>query len=192
MSEENVELVRGTRITLPPLGGKASQRRTLDEALLVRYPALSRVLADAFMRLSPRSRLRRLIVTRRVRQAYAAANRRDYDSVLAGWDPSSEYRPSRDLMPPDLETVFYGRDGYLQLSRYWRDAFEDIRWDPEEILDFGARLLVTAQQRGHGAGSGVAVSESVFQLFTLRRGLVLRQEDFLDRSEALEAAGLSE
>ena len=156
------------------------------------FPPFPRVLADVFMRLSPRSRLRRLIVTRRIQQAYAAANRRDYDSVLVGWDPSSEYRPSRDLMPPDLETVFHGRDGYLQLWRYWRDAFDDIRWDPEEILDLGPKLLVTAQQRGHGLGSGVAVSESVFQLFTLRRGLVLRQEDFLDRSEALEAAGLRE
>jgi ketosteroid isomerase-like protein len=192
MSQENVELVRGARIMLPPLSERASQRRTVDEALLVRFPALSRVLADVFTRLSPRSRLRRLIVTRRVQQAYAAANRRDYDSVLVGWDPSSEYRPSRDLMPPDLEPVFHGRDGYLQLSRYWRDAFDDIRWDPEEILDLGPKLLVTAQQRGHGLGSGLAVSESVFQLFTLRRGLVLRQDDFLDRSEALEAAGLEE
>jgi ketosteroid isomerase-like protein len=192
MSKENIELVRGARITLPPLSETASQRGALDEALLVRFPAPSRVLADAFMRLSPRSRLRRLIVTRRIRQAYAAANRRDYDSVLVGWDPSSEYRPSRDLMPPDLETVFHGRDGYLQLSRYWRDAFDDIRWDPEEILESDPKLLVTAQHRGHGLVSGIAVSESVFQLFTLRRGLVLRQEDFLDRSEALEAAGLEE
>jgi hypothetical protein len=36
----------------------------------------------------------------------------------------------------------------------------------------------------------VAVSEPVFQLFKLRRGLVARQDDFLDRAEALKAAGL--
>jgi anthranilate phosphoribosyltransferase len=88
--------------------------------------------------------------------------------------------------------VFYGHDGYRQLWRYWLDAFEDIRWDPEEILDFGDKFLVTTQQRGRGSGSGVAVSEPVFQLFTVRRGLVVRQEDFLDRSKALEAAGLRE
>jgi hypothetical protein len=34
----------------------------------------------------------------------------------------------------------------------------------------------------------VAVGEPVFQVFKLQRGLVVRQEDFLDRSEALEAA----
>jgi len=35
----------------------------------------------------------------------------------------------------------------------------------------------------------VAVSEPVFQLFEMRRGLVVRQLDFLDRDQALQAAG---
>ena len=158
----------------------------------MRLPAVSRLLARGFMHLSPRSRLRRLILTRRIQHVYAAANRRDYESVLSGWDAASEYRPSADLMPPDLDPAFYGHDGMRELWRYWRDAFQDIRWDPEEILDLGDKVLVTAQQTGHGTGSGIAVSEPVFQLFTFREGLVLRQEDFLDRAAALEAAGLSE
>ena len=108
-------------------------------------------------------------------------------------DPASyEYRPSADLLPPDFETVYRGHQGYLAFWRRWLDAFEDIRWDPEEILDFGDKALVTTQQSGHGSGSGVAVSIPVYQLFTFQRGLVIRQEDFLDRAEALEAAGRSE
>ena len=167
-------------------------RRTLDERLLIRFPALYRVLGTAFMRLSPRSRVRRLALTRRIRQTYAAQRRRDFEAVLAGWDPACEYHPSRDLMPPDLDAAFYGHDGMLELWRYWRDAFGDIRWDPKEILDLGDKFLVTAQQHGHGSGSGVAVSEPVFQLFTLRRGLVVRQEDFRKHAEALGATGLRE
>jgi ketosteroid isomerase-like protein len=159
---------------------------------VVRFPALARLLGSGFMRLSPQSRLRRVILTRRIRQAYSAQNRRDYEAVLAGWDRTSEYRPSRDLMPPDLDAAFHGHEGMRQLWRYWRDAFEDIHWDPEEVLDCGDKILVTALQTGHGSGSGVAVSEPVYQLFTLRRGFVQRQEDFSDRSQALEAAGLSE
>jgi ketosteroid isomerase-like protein len=192
MSQQNAETVRGARVALPPLSERASRRRSLEQRLFIRVPALYRLLADAVMRLSPRSRLRRLMLARRLRQAYAAANRRDFDLVLVGWDPGSEYRPSGDLLPPDLEAVFHGHDGMRKLWRYWLDAFEDIRWDPEEVLDLGDKLLVTAQQRGHGSGSGVAVSEPVFQLFTFRRGLVARQEDFLDRSKALEAAGVRE
>jgi len=189
MSQEDLELSHGVRTRLRPVREQSGRRRELDERLLIQFPALSRVLGDAFMRLSPRSRLRRLVLTRRVRQAYAAQRRRDFEAVLAGWDTACEYRPSRDLMPPDLDAAFYGHDGMLELWRYWRDAFQDIRWDPEEILDFGDKFLVTAQQCGHGSGSGVAVSEPVFQLFTLRRGLVVRQEDFRERSEALGAAG---
>lgn len=192
MVQEHGNTMRGARITLRSPGGSTSERRALEECVAIGFPALAHALGRAFTRLPPGSRLRRLIVTRRIQQTYAAANRRDYDSVLAGWAPDSEYRPSRDLMPPDLDPVFHGHDGMHQLWRYWRDAFEDIRWHPEEILDFGDKILVTAQQTGHGSGSGVAVSQPVFQLFTLRAGLVLKQEDFLDRSEALEAARLGE
>jgi hypothetical protein len=193
VSQENIESVRGVRIAVRRPSERASQRRSLDEHLRVRFPALFRRFSDAFLRLSPRSRLRQSMVSHFIGRAYAAANRHDFDLIRTANDPDTyEYRPSPDLLPPDLETVFYGHDGYLRLWRYWLDAFEDIRWDPEEILDFGDRLLVTTKQRGHGSGSGVAVSEPVFQLFTFRRGLVIRQQDFLNRAEALEAAGLPE
>jgi ketosteroid isomerase-like protein len=188
MLHEETQLGRGVRTEVRSLSERSGQRRALDERLLLRFPTVYRVFANGFMRLSPRSRLRRLLLTRRVRQAYTAQGRRDFEAVLAGWDPECQYRPSKDLLPPDLETAFHGHDGMLELWRYWRDAFQDIRWDPEEVIDFGEKFLVTAQQSGHGSGSGVAVSEPIFQLFTLRRGLVIRQEDFTERSDALEAA----
>ena len=123
-------------------------------------------------------------------RAYAAANRRDFELILLANDPADyEYHPSVDLLPPDFETVYRGHQGYLRFWRRWLEAFEDIRWDPEEMLDFGERTLVTTLQSGHGSGSGVGLSVPVYQLFTFRRGLVIRQADFLDRSEALEAAG---
>ena len=56
------------------------------------------------------------------------------------------------------------------------------------MLDFGDALLVSAHQRGHGSGSGIAVSKPVFQLYTLGNGIIVRLEDFVDRAEALEAA----
>ena len=189
MSQANVD--GGIRIPLQPLREGASRRRTLDERLRVRFPHPFLRATAAILRLPPRSRLRRLALGRAISRAYAAANRHDFELILTAYDPDFyEYHPAVDLLPPDLERVFHGQDGYLRLWRYWLEAFEDIRWDPEEILDLGDKLLVTTQQRGHGSGSGIAVSKPVFQLFTFRRGLVIRQEDFLDRSEALEAARL--
>jgi hypothetical protein len=192
MSQENVEIVRGARIALPPLRERASQHRTLDERLFVRFPAIYRLLADALMRLPPRSRLRRLMLARLVGRAYAAANRQDFELVLTGLDPEFEYRPRAGLIAPDQDAVFYGHDGYRRLWRTWLDAFEDLRYEPEEVLDLGDMYLVTAQMRGHGSGSGVPVGLQLFQLFNLRRGLVAWQQDFGNRSEALEAAGLRE
>ncbi|MEK6327261.1 MAG: nuclear transport factor 2 family protein [Actinomycetota bacterium] len=193
MSREHVEILRWTPIVLPPLSERAGQRRTLDEHLYVRSPAFYRRLAVALMWL-PRSRLRRWIVARFLRRAYAAANRRDFDLVLVGLGAEAEYeyRPSPDLIAPDQDPVFHGHDGYLRMWGTWLDAFEDLRFEPEELLDLGDRLLVTAEVHGHGSGSGVAVSERVFQLFELRGGLVMKQEDFVDHSKALEAAGLKE
>lgn len=188
MADENVEAGGAARIALKPLSKGASPGRSVDQRVIARFPRLYRLFAQALMRLPPRSWLRRSMLARSVSLAYAAANRRDFDMVLVGWDPASEYRPSSDLMPPDLESIFHGHDGYRRLWRYWLDAFEDIRWEPEEILDFGDRFLVTTRQTGRGSGSGVSVSEPVFQVFTVRRGLVIRQEDFLDRSQALQAA----
>jgi ketosteroid isomerase-like protein len=188
MSQEN-----GIRLTLHPPSGRAGQRRTLDERLGVRFPGLRRLLGKALFRLPPRSRFRQTILARSITRAYAAANRRDFELILTANDPASyEYHPSADYLPPDMERVYYGHDGYRRFWRQWLDAFEDIRWDPEEMIDFGAKALVTTRQSGHGSGSGVAVSQPVFQVFTFRGGLVIRQEDFSDRSKALEATGLSE
>ncbi len=182
----------GIQTTLRPLSERAGQRRTMDEKLGVRFPGVIRLSGNALFRLSPRSRLRRALLARAMTRAYAAANRRDFELILAANDPGRyEYHPSADYLPPDMDTVYYGHDGYRRFWRQWLDAFADVRWDPEEMIDFGARTLVTTRQSGHGSGSGVAVSQPVFQVFTYRDGLVIRQEDFSDRSKALEAAGLS-
>ena len=184
---------RGIRITLDPPSERAALRRALDERLGVRFPDLLRWSAKALFGLPPRSRVRQTLLARAITRAYAAANRRDFEVILTVNDPESyEYHPSVDYLPPDMATVYYGHDGYREFWRQWLEAFEDIRWDPEEMVDFGAKALVTTRQSGHGSGSGVAVSQPVFQVFTWRGGLVIRQEDFSDRSKALEAAGLSE
>jgi ketosteroid isomerase-like protein len=127
-----------------------------------------------------------------MRRAYAAGNRRDFKMLTAGLDPGIEYRAPPQVLAPDLDAVMYGRDGYIQVWRYWLDAFEDIRFEPEELLDLGDRVLVTAKLRGRGSGSGVAVSQPMFQLVEFRHGLAVWQEDFNDRAKALEAAAQRE
>jgi ketosteroid isomerase-like protein len=192
MSQENVQALRGVRYRVSLPSERASQRRSLDERFFIRFPALYRRLADASMRLSARSRLRRLVLTRISERAGAAVNRRDFDVLFLAIDPEIEYHPAGDQRPPGMDAVVHGHEGYEEVWRQMIDSFEDFHVEPEEVLDLGDQLLATTQYRGHGSGSGVPVNVPLFQLLRLRRGLVVWQEDFSDRSEALEAAARGE
>jgi hypothetical protein len=187
MSQETAEAVRGVRIPLVP---ETRRHRSLDERIVVRFPGVARQLSAGWARLPRHSRLRRAILSRRVRQYYAASNRRDFDLLVTGYDPAVEYQPAE--LFPDPDPTYYGHDGIREVWRLLLDAFEDVRLDPQELLDLGERVLVTAKLSGHGTGSGVSISQPLFQLFTLARGLPHRQDDFLNRAEALKAAGLRE
>ncbi|MEK6250948.1 MAG: nuclear transport factor 2 family protein [Actinomycetota bacterium] len=96
------------------------------------------------------------------------------------------------FIAPDLLGVHRGHEGYLRVWEAILDAWDDLRLEHEEVIDFGGQLLAGGRFRGHGTFSGISLDEPLFSVFTLRRGLVIRQDDFVERDEALEAAGLSE
>ena len=70
------------------------------------------------------------------------------------------------------------------------EVWDDLSLRPEEVVDFGDRLLITAQVTGHARQSGITLEMPLFQVLTLRRGLIIRQKDFAERDRALEAVGL--
>ena len=175
-----------------PAKSGASQRRSLDERLFVRFPSLIRLLGGAFMRLPPRSRLRRLLLARlcgrHTRQLTVGTSTGPYglrsrERISPQRRPDGS-RPGAKFSTGMTDTASPGETG----STHSRTSGGTLRRSSTS----GIGLLVTTQRRGRGSGSGVGVSKPVFQLFTLRRGLVVRQEDFADRDQALEAAGLSE
>jgi ketosteroid isomerase-like protein len=149
-------------------------------------------MARTWARLPPRFWLRRMMLARAVPLTCAAFNRRDFAAFLLGIDPGVEFWGARDLLGPDQTEVTVGHEEYLEFFQYWINAFDDLRYEPEEALDLGDKFLVTVHLRGHGLGSGIAVSQRLFTLSHLRQGLVVKQENFLDRSKALEAVGLAE
>ena len=190
MSPENI--VRGVRYRISLPDERSAQRRSLDERFFVRFPAAYRLVADAWMRLPPGSRLRRLILTRISERAAAAVNRRDFEVLFLAIDPEIEYYPNGDQLPLDMDAVLHGHDGYEKVWRLMIDSFEDFRLEPLEAIDLGDQLLATTRYTGHGSSSGVPVDIPLVQLFRMRRGLVVWQRDFSDHADALEAAGLSE
>jgi ketosteroid isomerase-like protein len=186
MSEKSV--VRGARYPLCIPSERAGRRRSVEERLFLRFPVIYRLIADRVMQLPPGSRLRRLVLLRVSTRVAAAVNRRDFDVLFLALDPSIEYHPAGDQLPPGMDAVSHGHEGYREVWRQFIDSFEDFHAEPEELLDLGDQTLATTHYKGHGSGSGVPVTIPLFQLFRLRRGLVVWQKDFSDRSEALDAA----
>jgi hypothetical protein len=127
--------------------------------------------------------------------AAAAANRRDFELFFLNFEP--EFEMSFDesavggFVPPDLVGVHRGHEAFL---RVWEAGIEaiDLKVDYDEVIDFGDRVLLCGRQLGRGRASGIPVDQPLFQVFTLRRGLLIREQDFTDRDKALEAAGLLE
>ena len=183
---------RGVRYPVSLPDQSAGRRRTLDEQLFARFPGLYRLLAGALARVPPEHRLRRWLVARVASRAVAAANRRDFKVQFLGVDPKIEYFPAGDVLPPDMDAVTYGHDGYERVWRQLIDSFEDFRGEPEELIDAGDVLLARIRYTGHGSGSGVPIDVLLFQVFRLEKGIVVWQKDFSDRKEAFEAAGLQD
>jgi ketosteroid isomerase-like protein len=73
-------------------------------------------------------------------------------------------------------------------------AFPFEEWEivVEELIDHGDQVIVMTRQRGRGAGSGVAAELEQAHVVTVRGGKTVRVDSYLDRTKALEAAGLSE
>jgi ketosteroid isomerase-like protein len=72
------------------------------------------------------------------------------------------------------------------------DSWEELTLQSEEVIDLGDRLFGASRITGHGRVSGIALDIHLFQVITLRDGMILRQRDFVERDKALEAAGLQE
>jgi ketosteroid isomerase-like protein len=186
MSQKNVEVVR------QPVSVRPQPRRSLEERLGVRFSAALAFLNRAVLRLSARSRLRRAIRRRAVQLAYEAANRGDYEAAFMLHDPDVELMVPTQFTALGFDTRYRGRQERIDFQRRWTAEWGEVRFEPEEVIDLGARVLVIARMTGSGLGSGAAVDNEWATLITFSAGRIIREQDFVDHREALEAAGLGD
>ena len=71
-----------------------------------------------------------------------------------------------------------------------RDTWEDWRFEPEQFLDAGERVVVSGHIRAEGGSSGVPIELETSHVWTVRSGRATSMRVFRDRTEAVEAAGL--
>ena len=120
---------------------------------------------------------------------YDAYTRGDAELSLSYLDPEIVF--SQPEEEPGGAT-YHGHEGVIQAFTKWTGAWDDYRVELEELRDFGDHVLATTRHRGRGKGSGVAVEQEIFQLWTVRNGKVVRARMYYEEREALEAAGLRE
>jgi ketosteroid isomerase-like protein len=194
MSRQNVANVVGVRT--PVVASAEPTRRTLGERVFVRFPALVRGLLFVYARLSPSSRLRRAITARSLRRFAAAFNRGDLDVLLPFLHPQIKFEGAESLVGgyglPDLPKVQHGRDEYRRRCETLIEGWDDLTFRSEEVIDLGDRLFSVSHVTGHGKFSGIALDMDLFQVVTLRNGMIVHQREFGERDKALEAVGLSE
>ena len=92
----------------------------------------------------------------------------------------------------DTAGVFHGRGAVHGSMRELTESFEDLTFEAEEFIETpGGDLLVFIRARGRGRGSGVEIDNRIAWLWTFEEGKAVRMVIYEERSEALEAVGLS-
>ena len=124
-------------------------------------------------------------VVERLRRAYEAFSRGDFDTAIEAAHPDVEF------VPPGGQSPLRGADAL----RAWMepDAIEEHRIEPREFRVNGDKVLIRQHIWGRGAESGIELELDVWAVWTVNdEGLVTRMEAFLAHQEgdAREAAGL--
>jgi ketosteroid isomerase-like protein len=124
-------------------------------------------------------------IVRRQLEAYLSG---DNETALSYYDAEVEFDAS---VRPEGQ-VYRGHEGVSEAMRVWTGAWEDWSVEFEQLIDAGDKVLVIARESGRGKGSGVEVEQRAFAVFTLREGKIVHWKGFVNRRQALEAAGLRE
>jgi ketosteroid isomerase-like protein len=125
-----------------------------------------------------------------VRQIFDAVAQRDTATILGLYHRDVEldisHTESAELFG---HSVYRGYEGLRNYDREWREAFENVETDCEELFEAGEQVVSVARYRMRGRASGIEVpGPAQGGVWTIRDGKVARVVWFNTRDEALHAA----
>jgi uncharacterized protein len=119
---------------------------------------------------------------------YAARLHGDIDALLAELDPEIEWRPHlATLGGRSIRGHAEVREYLASLEQEW----EDFRQEVEQLFDAGDEVVVFLNTYSRGRGSGIELQPRVAHVLRFRDGKCVKSVTYLDRDEALRAAGLA-
>jgi len=94
---------------------------------------------------------------------------------------------------PDDVGELRGPEALRAYFQDWIDTFDDINLVAEELREAGdGRVVATQHVTGRAKASGVETELRYAVVYTVRDGTIVRGREYIDRADALKAAGLSE
>jgi ketosteroid isomerase-like protein len=125
-----------------------------------------------------------------LKRAIEAFSRGDKEAFLAEHHPECETIPLANWPEPGPYVGESQWDFYVQAEEIWHHARQPVV--DMEIIDGGERAFARISRLFHIRGSEEPIEFNLYGAVSFREGKLARVQWFLDRGEALEAAGLSE
>jgi ketosteroid isomerase-like protein len=130
-------------------------------------------------------------IVRRILEAFQAGlERGDWETA---WETGAVAADVEWFAAAEIERRSYrGREGFAEFMSMWTEDFEDYSFQMDRLIDASNSVVGLFTQSGTGKVSGAPVVQEYAVIYDLEDGQLVRMRAFLDRAEALEAAGLSE
>ena len=121
----------------------------------------------------------------RIRAGFAAHSRGDIDAMVELYDPDAVFETL-------LLGTHHGKEAIRRLYEENQTNQSGYAIEPVEMIDAGDKVVTVVQTRGTGPASRIALEDRFAFVHTMRNGLIVREQAFRNREEAVEAAGLTD
>ncbi len=130
------------------------------------------------------------VAASRLRATRSPASPSSREVAFGLHSPGVDSIPDPRLAEVGLKVPSRGREERIRFEKQWRAEWGEFRYEVEELIDLGNRVLLIGRMIGSGSSSGAAFDNDWADLFTISGGQVVCEQVIFDRSKALEAAGL--
>jgi ketosteroid isomerase-like protein len=118
-----------------------------------------------------------------IKTGFEAHNRGDVDALVEVYHPEAVFETL-------LLGTHHGNQAIRLIYEENQKTLDGYDVVPVELIEADDKVVAVAQAVGSGPSSGIAVDEPFAFVFTFKDHLVVREQAFRNKTEALEAAGL--
>jgi ketosteroid isomerase-like protein len=122
-----------------------------------------------------------------VRQVLEAFNSEDIERIL-----TFTHRDVEIEISPEVSTepdTYRGHDGMRRYFQSFRDAMQEIRFEPERLWDVGASVVVALRLTARGRQTAILVEQRSAGVWDICDGKVVRVRSYATPAEAFASVG---